>query len=168
MDKKLYEIEAELLAVFNELEENEGELTLELEEQLKISREELQEKLIGYAKYIANKTSDIDAREKEIERLSKKNKTDQKHVDFLLERMKISMKQFGEKKIKTPLFNISISESKYVDILNEEGIPVDYLNTPTPPKPTPDKNKIKKYLEDLPGKATDWAKISEREKLSIK
>ncbi len=168
MDKKLYDIEQELLAIFSELEENVGELTPELEARLEISREELHDKLVNYAKFIRGKELEIESRQKEIDRLSQRNVRDEKTIEFLKERMKFAMTKFGEKKIDTPLFKIVIAKSEYVEILDEANIPLDYMNNPTPPKPAPDKTKIKKYLENLEENATSWAKISTREKVNIK
>ncbi len=168
MDKKLYDIEQDMLAIFSELEENDGEITPELEEKLQITREELQEKLVNYAKFIRGKELEIELREKEIERLSKRNSADEKTIEFLKERMRFSMNQFNQDKIETPLFKIKIAKSSFVDILDETLVPSDYMNTPVMPKASPDKTKIKKYLENLPENATSWAKISTREKVNIK
>ena len=44
----IYNIQQELLDIFNQIEENEGEITPELEEQLRISKDEFEDKIRSY------------------------------------------------------------------------------------------------------------------------
>jgi hypothetical protein len=81
----IYNIQNDLLAIFDELEENGGELTPELEEQLSITQEEFRDKIKSYAdaiKMLENHIIDIKAeklrlsslqesKEKTIERIKK-------------------------------------------------------------------------------------------------
>ena len=55
----IYQISQELLAIFDELEENGGELTPELEEQLNITREEFKDKIKSYSNVVKMLENDI-------------------------------------------------------------------------------------------------------------
>ena len=55
MKKSLYHIETEYLTIINQVEELEGELTPELEQQLTINEKELQGKSIAYLEFIGSK-----------------------------------------------------------------------------------------------------------------
>lgn len=80
----LYNIEQDLLSVINELEENGGEFTPELEEKLVISQENLREKLTSYVAVINRMTAQIDACKCEEKRIS----TLRKSRENTLERIK--------------------------------------------------------------------------------
>ena len=56
----IFEISKELESVFDELEENGGELTEELEEKLSISQDEFRSKVDAYLSVIRHTESDID------------------------------------------------------------------------------------------------------------
>lgn len=95
MGKNIYQIEQELLDIFDEIEENEGELTPELEEKLSISEVELKDKLSKYYKVIKTYNSDIDYCKNETKRLRQLNQTRENVVDKLKSAMKIAVLAFG-------------------------------------------------------------------------
>ena len=66
----IYNIQQDLLAIFDELEENGGELTPELEEQLNISQEEFRDKIKSYSNVIKMLENDIYNIKEEKARLS--------------------------------------------------------------------------------------------------
>lgn len=55
MKKSLYHIETDYLTIINQVEELDGELTPELEQQLTINQAELQSKSIAYLEFIGSK-----------------------------------------------------------------------------------------------------------------
>lgn len=55
----IYQIKQELISIFDELEENGGELTPELEEQLEISQEAFRDKIESYTNVIKLLECDI-------------------------------------------------------------------------------------------------------------
>lgn len=76
----LYSIEQELLNIFNELEDNGGELTPELEEKLKITEKDGRIKLENYCKFIKSIDADANACKEEYQRLSKKRKSYENNI----------------------------------------------------------------------------------------
>ena len=73
----IWQIQQELLSIFDELEENGGELTEELEQQLAISQEDFRAKVESYTNVIKTIKTDIAAIDQESKRLAelKKSKT---------------------------------------------------------------------------------------------
>ena len=62
----IFQISQDLLDVFQELEDNGGELTEELEAKLSVSQADFKTKLDSYTKVIKNAESDINACDLEI------------------------------------------------------------------------------------------------------
>ncbi len=83
------------------IEEAEGEITPEIEEQLAINEKDLQQKSISYLEVIKQKErfiTDIDA---EIKRLQALKKQNSKLVSFLKDRLLNSVNLFGDIKVGT-------------------------------------------------------------------
>ena len=68
----IFEIEQDLLSIFDEIEENEGELTPELEEKLAITQENFKNKVESYINLIKIKDGEINTISEEINRLETK------------------------------------------------------------------------------------------------
>lgn len=91
----LYEIEQELLDIYNELEENGGELTPELEEKLLLTQDNFKTKLNGYVNVINEITSRIDACKTEEKRISTLRKSREKSINRLKEIVQRCVINFG-------------------------------------------------------------------------
>ena len=91
----LYEIEKELLDIYNELEENGGELTPELEEKLLLTQDNFKTKLNGYVNVINEITSKIDACKTEEKRISTLRKSREKSINRLKEIVQRCVINFG-------------------------------------------------------------------------
>lgn len=92
----LYEIEQELLDIYNELEENGGELTPELEEKLLLTQDNFKTKLNGYVNVINEITSKIDACKTEEKRISTLRKSREKSINRLKEIVQRCVINFGD------------------------------------------------------------------------
>lgn len=92
----IYQIKQELLAIFDELEENGGELTPELEEQLNISKEEFRDKIKSYSNVIKMLENDIANIKEEKTRLSDLQKSKEKSIERLKKIMVESIEMFGD------------------------------------------------------------------------
>lgn len=103
----IFEISKELESVFDELEENGGELTEELEEKLSISRDEFRSKVNAYLSIIKHTESDIDCCDKEIKRLQSVKKSKQNTIDRLKNILVWTIDKFGDS---------NKSGNKYVDL----------------------------------------------------
>ena len=92
----IYQIKQELLAIFDELEENGGELTPELEEQLNINKEEFRDKIKSYSNVIKMLENDIIDIKEEKTRLSDLQKSKEKSIERLKKIMVESIEMFGD------------------------------------------------------------------------
>ena len=91
----LYQISEELLAIFANIEENEGEVTEEELQSLEIKQEELNEKLASYKKAIRVWNADIDACKAEEKRLKDARTVKENRIEKLKNRMLNAVITFG-------------------------------------------------------------------------
>ena len=91
----LYQISEDILATFNEIEANEGEVTEEQLAFLEIKQEELQEKLTSYKKAIRVWDADIEACKAEEKRLKTARQIKENRIDRLKDRMLQAVLTFG-------------------------------------------------------------------------
>lgn len=92
----IYQISQELLNIFDIIEENEGELTPELEEQLTITRESFNEKIKNYGNVIKMLQNDIAEIKNEKDRLNDLQKSKEKTIERLKTIMIEAIDLFGD------------------------------------------------------------------------
>ena len=92
----IWQIQQELLDTFNELEENGGELTPELEDKLNITQSEFKNKIENYLYVIKQTESDINACDAEAKRLTALKKSKQNTIDRIKSIMAKAIEQFGD------------------------------------------------------------------------
>lgn len=92
----IWQIQQDLLDIFNELEENGGELTEELEQQLAISQEDFRSKVENYTNVIKSVKADIAAIDQETKRLAELKKSKTVMVDRLSKVIIEAVDRFGE------------------------------------------------------------------------
>ena len=163
MEKSLYQITADQLELFNQIDELEGELTPELEESLKINADNFQEKARGYIWHIKKLEADNITITEELNRLERIEKRNDKLIDRLKENMKFALEIFGESQ-KVDTFTLSLRKSKSVEILDADVIPESFRVIKT--TETINKNEIKKAIES--GLTVPGATIKENNNLQIK
>ena len=92
----IWQIQQDLLDIFNELEENSGELTPELEDKLNITQSEFKNKIENYLYVIKQTESDINACDAEAKRLTALKKSKQNTVDRIKSIIAKAIEQFGD------------------------------------------------------------------------
>ena len=92
----LFNIEQNLVDIFAEIEDNGGEITPELEEQLQILENNFAEKLSSYVKVINKYKSDVDACKKEKSRIDAIKKTKENVIERLSKVMLYAVENFGD------------------------------------------------------------------------
>ena len=92
----IWQIQQDLLDIFNELEENGGELTPELEDKLNITQSEFKNKIENYLYVIKKTESDINACDAEAKRLTALKKSKQNTIDRIKSVMAKAIEQFGD------------------------------------------------------------------------
>lgn len=122
----IFNIQQDLYAIFNSIEENEGELTPELEEALTIKREEFSTKIQGYVAFIKQLELDNKGIKEEIDRLKDLQKSKEKTIDNLKKIMVMAIDEFGDtSKTGTKFLDygtgkVSIRKSDSIEV-DEEG-----------------------------------------------
>lgn len=118
----IYEIKNNFLTIFDELEENGGELTPELEQELAITREQFTEKVKDYTSVIKLLNQDIDAIKVEQKRLKDLSERKAKVVERLKNILVEAIEQFGDTKksgvryIDYGTGEVSIRKTEAVDV----------------------------------------------------
>ena len=92
----IYQIKQELLAIFDEIEENGGELTPELEEQLAITQDSFKDKVKDYTNVIKTLQNDIVDIKAEKVRLNDLQKSKEKTIDRLKTILVEAIEMFGD------------------------------------------------------------------------
>lgn len=92
----IWQIQQELLSIFDELEENGGELTEELEQKLAISQENFRSKVESYTNVIKSVKADIAAIDQETKRLAEFKKSKTALVDRLSKVIIDAVEKFGD------------------------------------------------------------------------
>ena len=123
----IYNIKQELLNIFNEIEENEGELTPELEQSLNITQEEFRDKIKSYSNAVKMLENDIIDIKAEKARLNDLQKSKEKTIDRLKTILVEAIEMFGDtsktggKFVDYGTGKVSIKNSEAVEI-NEDAI----------------------------------------------
>lgn len=122
----IFNIQQDLYAIFDSIEENEGEITPELEEVLTIKREEFSTKIQGYVAYIKQLELDNKGIKEEIARLKDLQKSKEKTIDNLKKIMAMAIDAFGDTNKSGTKFldygtgKVSIRKSDFIEV-DEEG-----------------------------------------------
>jgi hypothetical protein len=162
LSKSLFSIQSELLDLVRTIEEAGGEVTPEQEQQLTISKQELQTKSLNYVHYIKKLESDLELAKVYDEQIkafkNRKEKTIERLKDALLNAVIIH----GD--IESDIFKITTRKSESVEIVAENELPMHYYNSKV--VKTVDKVKIKEALKK--GELVPGAELKQNKNLSIK
>lgn len=122
----IFNIQQDLYSIFDSIEENEGEITPELEEALIIKREEFSTKIQGYVAFIKQLELDNKGIKEEIARLKDLQKSKEKTIDNLKKIMAMAIDAFGDTSKSGTKFldygtgKVSIRKSDSIEV-DEEG-----------------------------------------------
>ena len=114
---------------------------------LELLHMEVQEKAENIISLVKNRDSDIEAIEKEIDRLSGRKKQIKNFQDRLRDYLKVNMEAQGIKKIDCPLFTITLAKGRDIAVIdNADDLEDDFVKVETTVKPI--KEDILKALKD--------------------
>ena len=156
----LFNIKKEYLNIAQELAE--GELTPELEEALKITENNLQDKAVNYGYVIKTFESECDILDNEIKRLQALKKARTSAIDKLKDNISEAMQLFGITEVKAPTFKMCFRKSESIEC--DEVVSEEYCNIKT--TITPDKVAIKQAIKE--GKEVLGARLIINQNLQIK
>lgn len=164
MNKSIYQIENEYRLLAENLIDNGGELTPEIETQLQISKADLQNKSVSYSFVIKQLESNISEIDLEIKRLTERKKAQAKTVERLEETLKDAMILFDIQKIESPLVTISLRNSESVEVLHLALLSDEYKKTKI--EVSADKVAIKEAIKE--GKNVYGATLKKNQSIQIK
>ena len=150
------------------MEENGGEVTDELLEELAIRRDNFSHKAEAYAKFILKLESESEQAADEIKRIQAIKKSKDKTVDRLKETLLAALMLFGQedskgvRRYETPLAKLSTRKSVSVEILDDKIIPNDFWVI----KKEVSKSTISQAIKD--GAEVPGAQLKENLSLSIR
>lgn len=156
----LFNIDEELYKIYNEIENNCGEMTPELEAALEITESERQTKGEGYVHVIKQLRSQSEMIKNEAKRLYDLAKKYENSAGVLSDKLLESVVVHGQ--IKTAFVTISSRKSKSVTITDESLLGAEFMRIKT----EPNKTAIKEAIES--GQEVQGALIVENYSLNIK
>lgn len=146
MNISLYNIQNEYLQIVNTLIENGGEVTEEIENEIQISKDQLQTKGVCYGFIYKQLEAENTVIDNEIERLTKMKASRSNSMNRLKTNLATAMQVFEVEKLETPLIKICFQNSKSVGIEDLALLDNKYKKTSIPVV-SADKVAIKKALE---------------------
>lgn len=153
---RLYELTEQWDTVFNMMEDGETDEQV-IFDTLESIEGEIEDKADNYAKMIRNLQADVDALKAEEERLYRRRKSAENHIQKLKDTLQANLEFIGKTKFKTDLFSFSVSKNGGKQPLsiteNLDEIPGKYL-IPQPPKVNND--AVRELLKD---KEVEWAHL---------
>lgn len=129
--------------------------------------DDIQTKAQGIEMVAREATKYVTLIDMEIDRLKELKACRERVGQGLRDYLKRNMEAAQIEKIECPLFKISIQKNPpAVDIFDPLSIPADYMTTPKPPAPAPDKAAIKQAIKD--GFEVPGARLTQSTRLTIK
>lgn len=162
MKKTLLEITGEALAIYENLEENGGELTHNLEKELEINESELQSKGKAYLEVIGDNKAYLDRVDIEIKRLQAIKKARKYLIDNLEFRLLEAQKVYGDFEIG--LHTITTRSSESIEVNNINFLPKEFKVVKV--TETADKKALKEAIKR--GEVIEGVTLKKNENLRIK
>ena len=160
----IYKIQHEYQLLVNELIENGGELTPELELALQINKDNFHSKSENFAYVTKQFDAEMDIIDNEIKRLQQAKKSREKTIQRLKDTIELAMLTFDIDKIETPLIKISFRKSESVEVSDVNELPNEFKTIKL--TETADKLKIKDALKS--GMFISGCSIKSNRNLQIK
>lgn len=164
----LYEIDKNIEAImdrmFEEVDEQTGEVKAEIVDELKNLQEAREEKLDNLGAFIKNLTSDVEAMKAEKDILDKRIKTKQKKIEWLKSYVASDLIANDQAKFESSRVVFSFRKSVSVSIPDETKIPKKYFIKKI--ETVLDKAGISKLLKE--GQTIRGAELIEKQNLQIK
>lgn len=166
MGTTLYNILDEHKLLLQKIEELDGEVTPELDEQMNLTNEQFEDKAVSYGYMVKHFDDESTAIANEIKRLQALQGKADKRSEWFKFKISEAMKLFGIDEVNKNNLRLFFRKSKSVEIQDEALIPAEYL-TIIPEQKRPDKVAIKAAIDkmdvEVPG-----ATVVEKKNLQIK
>ena len=160
----IFKIQAEYQQIVNELIDNGGEITPELELALQITKDNFHSKSENYGYITKQFNAEMRIIDDEIHRLEQLKRVRQKAIERLKANIEMAMTTFEVDKIETPLIKISFRKSESVEVEDVNNLPALYKVVKL--SETADKLKIKDAIKS--GILIEGCSIKTNRNLQIK
>jgi hypothetical protein len=160
----IFNIQTEYQLLVNELIENGGEITPEIELALQINKDNFHSKSENFAYVTKQFDAEMDIIDNEIKRLQQAKKSREKTIQRLKDTIELAMLTFDIDKIETPLIKISFRKSESVEVSDVNELPNEFKTIKL--TETADKLKIKDALKS--GMFISGCSIKSNRNLQIK
>ena len=164
MKWNIFKIKAEYQQIVNELIDNGGNLTPDLELAMQITKDNFHSKSENYAFITRQFDAEMDIIDNEIKRLQQAKKTREKAIERLKANIEMAMNTFEVDKIETPLIKISFRKSESVEVEDVNNLPNEFKVIKL--TETADKLKIKDAIKS--GILIDGCSIKTNRNIQIK
>lgn len=164
MEKSLYKIDKEFMALLEAIVEQEGEITPEQDEQLAINRYELKTKAVDYSMAILQLNAWVEMADKEAKRVTAIKNAYKKTSETLKQRITDAMERYDIKEVKDATIKVSLRKSVQTIIDDLDQVPKQYKTIKV--ETTPDKTAIKKAIQE--GEFIEGAHLEEKNNLQIR
>ena len=122
----LYELTTNQLALIQELVDNGGELTPELEIELHLNKEQLQAKGLSYGYVVKQLESEVDIIDAEIKRLQAYKSSRNNAIERLKTSLTTAMQVYELPELKSPTLKISFRKSESIEVEDVNSLPGEY------------------------------------------
>ena len=122
----IFNIQSEYQQLVNQLIENQGEITPELELALQINKDNFHSKSENYGYITKQFDGEMDIIDNEIKRLQQAKKSREKTIERLKATIELAMLTFDIDKIETPLIKISFRKSESVEVTDVNELPNEF------------------------------------------
>lgn len=162
--KSIYHIQLDYLQLMDEIENNEGELTPELEQRLTITQNDLEDKCVNYGYLIRQFDHDIEQVKAEVSRLNKIAESKSKLQEQLKTRISDAMLGFKILKVQKNNLTLSFRRSEQLIVDQDAYVPAAFITTKE--VETIDKKALKEAIKA--GQEFEGIYIHENQNLQIK
>lgn len=163
-NKSLYAISIDLINILSLIEDNEGEITEEMDKALTITQDQAAAKMSDYGHAILQLESWVEMAKSETQRIQKLQKLYDNTAKRLKTKVVEAMRLFDMPKVETPTLKLSMRKTATTVIDDIALVPKEYKTVKI--EEVADKTAIKKAIQS--GTEIDGAHIEENQSLMIK
>lgn len=126
---------------------------------------ELEAKATNVAMFVRNLEAQADAIKQAEASMAARRKAIENRVESVRSYLHTNLMRAGITKVECPYFSMTVKKNP-ASVKITGNVPAEFMTTPKPPEPAPDKKRIKEFIEA--GNNPDWAALEQGTRLEIK
>lgn len=164
--QSLYQLSGDYLAIANKL--SDSDLPPEvINDTLESLSGELEEKCTNVALFVRNLEATAESIKAAEKQMADRRKAIENKANSIRQYLQVNMQRTGITKIESPYFALTIKKNPPSVVIDDvEAIPAEFMVTPAPPPPAPDKKAIGEKLKA--GEPVPGCHLEQGERLDIK